>query len=131
MGREDAMAIPWMARYTRDPLPRRIVWLQDAETHQRFYWLAVRGESIKGRSRIVANVDAQTVTIETSTVPEIVILLNDKMLDLDQDVTVLYRGKTLYQGLVARQQKVIARTLSERGDPTSLFCAEIVVKIPE
>jgi len=131
MDREDAMAIPWMAKYTRDPLPRRIVWLQDAETHQRFYWLAVRGNSIKGRSRIVANVDAQTVTIESSTVPEIVILLNDKMLDLDHDVTVLYRGKTLYQGLVARQQKVIARTLSERGDPTSLFCAEIVVKIPE
>jgi hypothetical protein len=131
MDREDAMAIPWMAKYTRDPLPRRIVWLQDAETHQRFYWLAVRGDSIKGRSRIVANVDAQTVTIESSTVSEIVILLNDKMLDLDHDVTVLYRGKTLYQGLVARQQKVIARTLSERGDPTSLFCAEIVVKIPE
>jgi len=131
MDREDAMAIPWMAKYTRDPLPRRIVWLQDAETHQRFYWLAVRGESIKGRSRIVANLDAQTVTIETSTVPEIVILLNDKMLDLDQDVTVLYRGKTLYQGVVARQRTVIERTLSERGDPTSLFCAEIVVKIPE
>ncbi|MCS5631721.1 MAG: hypothetical protein NZ744_12880 [Pirellulaceae bacterium] len=131
MDREDAMAIPWMAKYTRDPLPQRIVWLQDAETHQRFYWLAGRGESIKGRSRIVANLDAQTVTIETSTVPEIVILLNDKMLDLDQDVTVLYRGKTLYQGVVARQRAVIERTLSERGDRTSLFCAEIVVNIPE
>ncbi len=131
MDREDAMAIPWMAKYTRNPLPRRIVWLQDAETHQRFYWLAVRGESIKGRSRIVANLDAQTVTIETSTVPEIVILLNDKMLDLDRDVTVLYRGKTLYQGVVDRQRTVIERTLIERGDPTSLFCAEIVVKIPE
>ncbi len=131
MDREDAMAIPWMARYTRDPFPRRIVWLQDAETHERFYWLAVRGESIKGRSRIVANVEKQTVTIETSTVPEIVILLNDEMLDLDQEVTVLYRGKTLYQGVVARQQTVIERTLSERGDPSSLFCAEIVVKIPE
>ena len=131
MEREDAMAIPWMAKYTRDPLPRRIVWLQDAETHQRFYWVAVRGESIKGRSRIVANIDAQTVTIESSTVPEVVILLNDKMLDLDQDVTVLYRGKTLYQGRVIRQRSVIERTLNERGDPTSLFCAEIVVKIPE
>jgi hypothetical protein len=131
MDREDAMAIPWMAKYTRDPLPRRVVWLQDAETHRRFYWLAVRGESIKGRSRIVAKLDAQTVTIEVSTVPEIVILLNDKMLDLDQHVTVLYRGKTLYHGVVPRQRTVIERTLSERGDPTSLFCAEIVVKIPE
>ena len=131
MEREDAMAIPWMAKYTRDPLPRRIVWLQDAETHQRFYWVAVRGESIKGRSRIVANLDAQTVTIESSTVPEVIILLNDKMLDLDQDVMVLYRGKTLYQGRVVRQRSVIERTLNERGDPTSLFCSEIVVKIPE
>jgi hypothetical protein len=131
MEREDAMAIPWMAKYTRDPLPRRIVWLQDAETHQRFYWLAVRGESIKGRSRIVASVVAQTVTIESSTVPEVVILLNDKMLDLDREVSVLYQGQSLYQGQVARQRSVIERTLSERGDPTSLFCAEIVVKVPE
>jgi len=131
MDREDAMAIPWMAKYTRDPLPRRIVWLQDAETHERFYWLAVRGESIKGRSRIVANLDNQTVTIEISTVPEVVILLNDKMLDLDKDVTVLYRGKTLYHGVVARERTVIERTLNERGDPSSLFYAEIVVKIPK
>lgn len=131
MDREDAMAIPWMAKYTRDPLPRRVVWLQDAETHDRFFWLAVRGESIKGRSRIVASVDVQTVTIETSTVAAVVILLNDKMLDLDQDITVLYREKTLFQGRVARQQSIIQRTLTQRGDPTSLFCAEIVVKIPE
>jgi hypothetical protein len=71
------------------------------------------------------------VTIESSTVPEVILLLNDKMLDLDQDVMVLYRGKTLYQGRVVRQRSVIERTLNERGDPTSLFCAEIVVKLPE
>ena len=131
MEREDAMAIPWMAKYTRDPFPRRIVWLQDAETHQRFYWMAVRGESIRGRSRIIASIEAQTVTIESCSVPEVIILLNDKMLDLDQDVTVLYRGKTLFQGRVARQRTVIERTLVERGDPTSLFCGEIMVKIPQ
>ena len=131
MERQDAMAIPWMAKHTRDPLPRRIVWLQDAETHQRFYWLAVRGASIQGRSRIVASIESQTVTIESSTVPEVVVLLNDKMLDLDQNVTVIYRGKNIFQGRVAREQTVLERTLKERGDPTSLFCAEIVVNIPE
>jgi hypothetical protein len=131
MERQDAMAIPWMAKFTRDPFPRRIVWLQDAETHQRFYWLAVRGDSIKGRSRIVANIDAQTVTIESSSVRQVVILLNDKMLDLDREVTVSYRGENIYQGRIARQRTVIERTLKERGDPTSLFCAEIVVNIPE
>jgi hypothetical protein len=131
MERQDAMAIPWMSAYTRDPLPRRVVWLQDAETHQRFYWLAVRGESIKGRSRIVASIEGQTVTIESSTVPEVVILLNDKMLDLDRDVTITYRGKNIHHGRIDRQRTVIERTLKERGDPTSLFCAELVVNIPK
>ena len=131
MEREDAMAIPWMAKYTRDPLPRRVVWLQDAETHDRFYWLAVRGDSIKGRSRIVANINDQTVTIESSTVPEVVILLNDDMLDLDRDVTILFGETTLYQGRIARNRTVIERTLNERGDPTGVFCAEIIAKIPQ
>ena len=131
MEREDAMAIPWMAKYTRDPLPRRVVWLQDAETHDRFYWLAVRGDSIKGRSRIVANINDQTVTIESSTVPEVVILLNDDMLDLDRDVTILFGETTLYQGRIARKRTVIERTLNERGDPTGVFCAEIIAKIPQ
>jgi len=125
------MAIPWMAKYTRDPLPRRVVWLQDAETHDRFYWLAVRGDSIKGRSRIVANINDQTVTIESSTVPEVVILLNDDMLDLDRDVTILFGETTLYQGRIARNRTVIERTLNERGDPTGVFCAEIIAKIPQ
>jgi hypothetical protein len=131
MDRKDAIAIPWMAKYTRDPLPRRVVWVQDAETHQRFFWLAVRGESIKGRSRIVASIERQTVTIESSTVAEVVILLNDIMLDLDQEITVVYRGETLFKGRVSRQRAVLQRTLKERGDPTSLFCSEIIVKIPE
>jgi hypothetical protein len=131
MERQDAMAIPWMSAYTRDPLPRRVVWLQDAETHQRFYWLAVRGESIKGRSRIVASIEGQTVTIESSTVPEVVILLNDEMLDLDRDVTITYRGKNIHHGRIDRQRTVIERTLKERGDPTSLFCAELVLNIPK
>jgi len=131
MEREDAMAIPWMAKYTRDPFPRRVVWLQDAETHERFYWLAVRGESIKGRSRIVANINDQTVTIESSTVPEVVILLNDNMLDLDSDVTIVFGETTLYQGRIVRNRTVIERTLNERGDPTGIFCAEIIAKIPQ
>lgn len=33
-----AEALPWMAQYTRNPLPQRIIWRQDK--HKRFYWLA-------------------------------------------------------------------------------------------
>ena len=53
------------------------------------------------------------------------------MLDRDKEVMVVYRGKTLYEARVERQRSVLERTLRERGDPTSLFTAEIVVEIPE
>ena len=39
MDREDASAVPWMAKYTRNARPLKVVWLQDDVTHPRFYWL--------------------------------------------------------------------------------------------
>ena len=41
MDTEDRKAIPWMEKFTRNPLPERIVWRQDDVTHTRSYWLAV------------------------------------------------------------------------------------------
>ena len=41
MNREDASAVPWMAKFRRDPVPKKVVWHQDDVTHDRFYWLAV------------------------------------------------------------------------------------------
>ena len=131
MDREDRIAISWMAKYTRDPYPQKIVWLQDAETHQRFYWLAVRGDSVRGRSRIVAERDGQTISIQSSSVPEVVVLLNDEMLDLDRKVTVRYQGQVVYSGKPKRSASVIRRTLNERGDVTSIFSAEIPISIPD
>jgi len=131
MDREDRVAISWMAKYTRDPFPHKIVWLQDAETHPRFYWLAVRGDSVRGRSRIVAERDGQTISIQSSSVPEVVVLLNDEMLDLDRKVTIRYQGQVVYSGKPKRSESVIRRTLNERGDVTSVFSAEIPISIPD
>ena len=55
MDREDAVAVEWMARHTRDPRPKKIVWKQDDVTHRRFYWLAVDDETAKGRPEIVGD----------------------------------------------------------------------------
>jgi len=130
MNLEDKVAVPWMAKFTRDPFPKKIVWYQDDRTHDRFYWLALpKGDAKKGQEIVVSR-DGQVITVEkTDGVESLIVRLNDSMLDLDKPVKILIGEKVLFEGKVERQKAVIEKTLEERGDPASVYCAEIEVKL--
>jgi len=130
MDLEDRIAVPWMAKFTRNPIPSSIVWHQDDVAHSRFHWLAVAGDSRKGRSEIRASYKDQQITLTKSSVPVVTFRLNDTMMDLDKRVTVTHDGKTLFTGTIQRSIQTIARTLAERGDPAGLFSAEMTVTLP-
>ena len=125
MDREDAVAVPWMARHRRDLRPDRIVWLQDDVTHERFYWLAV--DEPRARERIVVERDGNTIDILEGGDRGLRIRLDDAMVDLDRPVEVRRGGETVFDGMVPRTREVIERTLEERGDPKGIFTAEIVI----
>ena len=57
-------------------------------------------------------------------------LLNDTMLDLDQPVIIEAVGRELFSGRVSRTAAVLERTLSDRGDPVSVFSAAVTVTLP-
>ena len=57
------------------------------------------------------------------------ILLNDTMVDLDRPVTVRWKDKTVFQGIVRRKAAVLARTLAEREDPRLVFSGEVWVDL--
>jgi hypothetical protein len=129
MDRQDAAALPWMAKFTRDLRPARIVWVQSSRTHARSYWLAV-DEPVRG-ARLVVEREGQTVRIvEASGVDQLRIRLDDTMLDLDQPVRVVREDEVLFEGLVSRTREVLERTLAERGDPRGMWPAEVVVELP-
>jgi predicted peptidase len=128
MNRKDAIAIPWMAKFDRNPLPTRIVWRQD-KNQPRFYWLATKGE-VKGGAVVQADLKAQSITLDPGDAQSLKIRLNDAMLDLDKPVTVTSGDKTLHKARLRRTIGTLAGTLAERGDPKSIFSAEIVVKLP-
>lgn len=130
MDRDDRAAVPWMAKFTRDPLPKRIVWEQDDVTHTRFYWLAVEQDQTGDRAVLTAERDGQTIDLASEQVERVTVRLNDAMLDLDQPVTIRFNGKQVFAGKVERTIATLARTLAERGDPTSLFSAEVTVDSP-
>lgn len=120
-----------MHEFVRDPFPKRIVWRQDNVTHKRFYWLAVDGENEKVDAEIRADLDGQTIEIKTSDVNLLAVRLNDEMLDMDKPVTVRANGRTHFGGPVRRTIAELAKTLAERGDPKSLYCGEVGIRIAE
>jgi hypothetical protein len=130
MDLEDAVAVPWMAEFTRNPAPRRVVWLQDDITHERFYWLAVPEDQAEGGTRVVATVEGQTISLEVDGISDLSVRLSDALVDLDQPVTVTLGAETLFTGPVSRTIGTVAKTLGERGDPALVFPAEVAVAIP-
>ncbi|MCH7729646.1 MAG: alpha/beta hydrolase [Planctomycetes bacterium] len=131
LDREDAAAIPWMAKQSRNPIPERVVWKQDDVTHSRFYWLAVDKENRRGRSEVFANRNGQQVDVKANGIDRLTLRFNDEMLDLDQPVTISSRGKQIFQGKLDRTIATLSVTLRERGDPQLVFSAHVSFDLPK
>ncbi len=131
MNLEDKAALPWMAKFTRNSTPDRVVWKQTGTAHDRFYWLAVPSDQMKADSLVIAKRESQTVTITSAEkVGKLLIRFDDRMADLDKPITVTHAGKELYSGTPARTIEVLFKTLAGRGDPKLMFDAEVVVELP-
>jgi hypothetical protein len=126
MDREDAKAVPWMAGFTRDPRPRKVVWLQDDVTHPRLYW--VENPDPKQGQRVVVEREGQEIRVlEAPAGIALRFLLDDSMLDLDADVRVTQSGQELFKGRVPRTRATVERVLADRYDPRAAFTAEVQV----
>ena len=130
MDRDDAVAVDWMAKYSRQRFPERVVWKQDNVKQLRFYWLAVE-EVPEKRPLIVASREGQTVSIDESDVGAVSILVNDDMLNMDQKISIQWQGKMVQSRKVNRTIGQLVASLLERGDPAMMFSARIEVAKPE
>lgn len=128
MNREDAVAVEWMAGFTRNPLPDKVVWKQSTVTHDRFYWLSVPAGEAKAGALVVAKRDGQKIEIEKAEdAARINVMLSDAMLDLDQPVIVSTNGRELFRGVPPRTVASLYSTLEGRGDPNGVFDASVTV----
>jgi poly(3-hydroxybutyrate) depolymerase len=131
MGGEDKVALPWMAKFTRNPVPERVVWKQTGAPHERSYWLAVPAKEASGDGLVIARREGQTVEISSAEkVSKVLIRFDDRMADLDKPVKVTYMGKELFSGDAKRTIGTMVKTLVGRGDPMLVFPAEVSVELP-
>ncbi|MBX3746922.1 MAG: hypothetical protein KF833_16550 [Verrucomicrobiae bacterium] len=124
MQKKDAEALPWMATFTRQPWPKKIVWEQDDVVHRRFYWLQIPPETpIEGRPRIEAVCDGQSIALSGEVPGTLRLRLSDALLDLDRPVTVTVNGTEVFAGKADRTAAAIAESLEERLDAASAATA--------
>ncbi len=129
MDRQDAAGVRWMAQFRRNLIPQRIVWLQDDVVHRRFHWLGIGDQDPIARHRVEAIRKGNTIEILHSDPDSLKIYFRDDMLDMDQEITVLWEGDVVFQGEVPRTLAVIQSTLMDRGDPIAIFTGEEIVPI--
>lgn len=132
MNLDDAVALPWMAKYQRNPTPKRVVWKQSSVTHDSFYWLAVPPGTAKAGSVVVATIKGQTIEISEATdVPRLMLRVDDRLVDLDQPVRVLLRDRKVFEEIVPRTIATLVRSLAGRGDDRLMFAGEISVDLTD
>lgn len=127
MNLKDAEALPWMAKFSRNPWPKKIVWFQDDVTHHRFYWLRLpEGSAEKGR-KITATVQAQSISLQGDVPEGTRILLSDHLLDLDQPVEVTVNDQPARRFQPTRSTRVIREEIARRMDPPATPTALITL----
>jgi poly(3-hydroxybutyrate) depolymerase len=130
MDMDDAVSVPFMQGFTRDPMPAKVVWRQAELTRPRMYWLAVDEADAMPGALIRASHAGNSVTIgEASNVLRLHVRLADAMMNLDEPVRIEQAGRELFAGMAPRTIAVIARTLQERGDPSLIYSAELTVQL--
>ncbi len=145
MNRDDAVAVPWMAKFERNPWPKKIVWVQDDVIHPRFYWLKLvpgtasgtadipdRADSraAKAGDEIIASIEGNSIRIEKSPTIRLSLLLSDEMLNLDEPVTVILPDGTTSSHTPVRTIATIAESLHDRNDPVAVPSATILLDVP-
>ena len=128
MNHKDAEALPWMAKFTRNPWPKTIVWRQDDVTHDRFYWLQLPEGSAKKDDEFRAQIDGQSIHLTGPFRSGTQLLLNDELLDLDQPIQVHLNGKSIATFTAKRSIDVIKASLKDRLDPAS--CPTAIFTLP-
>lgn len=130
MQREDAVALPWMANFQRNPVPTRIVWKQDDVTHPSFYWLAVDEANRKAHSQVIAQIDGQQISITSQDLAKVTVHVDDRLIDLDRPISLVVNGRAAPPAQVNRTIATLAATLAQRGDPELSFSASLDVTLP-
>jgi predicted esterase len=114
----------WMLAKRRDPLPKRVLWEPSRSYKKHFYW--IRKTSTGGQVDVQRDGNKFTVTGSSG---GITIMLNEKMVKLDQEITVVDdKGAELFKGKAPYSLVAMVESIDAKKDPEMWFPAWIELK---
>ena len=126
---KDAESLPWMAKFTRNPWPKKIIWQQSKSINSRFYWLQIPEKHLTKGQRVTADVEDNTIRINTEKISHLTIRLSDHLIDLDKEIKISVNGQDKFKSIVKRSALEIIKSLDQRADPTSVATASVSLKL--
>ncbi|MFY9253104.1 MAG: hypothetical protein WAO83_06600 [Fuerstiella sp.] len=129
MNLDDAVAVPWMAQFSRRRFPKRVVWKSDDVIHDRLYWLQASPQTNSARAKVVAECEGNTVRFLESTLNQVDVLIHDDLVDMNETISVVSDDSTLFEARVPRTISVIAQSLLDRDEPGSIAYGRISVQL--
>lgn len=129
MNLQDAVALPWMTNYQRNPIPQKVVWKQDNRHHTSFYWLKIPENEIATGGAVFAeyNPDLNEINIIENYSDTLKLMINDDMLNLDDLITIKYQNTVIHEGLFHRTILNIYNSLLTKGDAYLTFPCRISI----
>lgn len=120
----EADKIAELRKYTRNPAPKRVVWVQTDNVLHRFYWLEAVNPVEKGR--IEAIIDGNTITLTTEKQGQVAIWLTSNLVDLTKPVVVVRDGKSSTFN-VKPSLATFCSGLEQTGDPALSAPVRIII----
>lgn len=125
---KDKEALPWMAKFRRNPWPKKIVWVQDDVIHDRFYWLKIPDKTaVREGLKIAAVAEGQNIRLAGEIPNGLTLLLSDDLLDLDQPVSVMVNDSLVSTARIPRSAETIRQCLEDRPDAPAAATAVFIV----
>ena len=128
---QDAMALPWMAQYKRNPYPEKIIWRQDNRYHEQFYWLWCHNFQPRAGKQIIAEYSKEdnAINISETYLDAIQVMLNDDIINLNKPVVFKKNGEVVKKMKLERTINTIYQSLSARIDPDYIYSAKVELKL--
>ncbi len=124
-GLPDRDMIAEMYPAVRNPVPRDLTWLMTDSVISNFFWL--RAEAPAKKTEIDASChDNHIVVTMTGNAGKAGVLLDSRLIDFSQPVTLEVNGKSTVQ-TVHPSLRTLCQTLAERGDPELAFTCELPI----
>jgi predicted esterase len=124
---EDAIALPWMSQFQRNPLPEKIIWYPINKAEQSMYWLAAPQSSIIPRDSVIVSYNRKNneIFIEENPFDTLDIFLNDKILDLDKTITLKTKEGIIFRDNLTRTRSVIQSSIASKNDKELIFFSKL------